>query len=189
MRTLSVNFLGVSDGSVSLRHQLVHCYSISETSVSFRYQLWHLCDILSGLVSLRYQLLHRYNVSNWLVLFTYQWDVTNVATYMRPKLDVATTSNVGWESLFHVKINSCINHSSRGICLFFNIYRFLLKEVFSSISFFFESLNKSVLQCSYWSAWWGKRKSFGSCSAWAKQMNSLDGRFLLVGLELWGRSV
>ena len=71
----------------------------------------------------------------------------DVSTYMRPKLDVATTSNVGWESLFHVKINSCINHSSRGICLFCNIYRFLLKEAFSSISFFF-FLNLWTRACS-----------------------------------------
>ena len=35
LRTISVNFLGVSAGSVSLRHQLVRCYNVSKTSVSF----------------------------------------------------------------------------------------------------------------------------------------------------------
>ena len=75
LRTISVNFLGISGGSVSLRHQLVRCYNVSKTSVSFRYQLWGLCDVLSGSVSLRYQLLCRYDVSDWLVLFTYQSDV------------------------------------------------------------------------------------------------------------------
>ena len=39
LRTISVNFLGVSGGSVSLRYRLVRCYNVSKTSVSFRYQL------------------------------------------------------------------------------------------------------------------------------------------------------
>ena len=116
LHTISVNFLGVSGGSVSLRHQLVRCYNVSKTSVSFRYQLRRLCDVVSRSVSLSYQLLRRYDVSNWLVLFTYQrrlkqvslidvpvettrWrlsTVRNVSTYMRPKWDVATASHAGW---------------------------------------------------------------------------------------------
>ena len=39
LRTISVNFLGVSGGSFSLRYQLVRCYNVSKTSFSFRYQL------------------------------------------------------------------------------------------------------------------------------------------------------
>ena len=51
--TISVNFIGVSDGSISLRYQLVSCYNVSKTSFSFRYQLWRLCDVFKG-VSLTY---------------------------------------------------------------------------------------------------------------------------------------
>ena len=72
LRTILVNLLGVSSGSVSLRYRLVRCYNVSKTSVSFRYQLWRLCDVLSWSVSLRYQLLRRYDVSNRSVSFTYQ---------------------------------------------------------------------------------------------------------------------
>ena len=50
----TVDFLGVTGGSVFLRYQLVRCYNVSKTSVSFRYQLWRLCDMLSWSVSLRY---------------------------------------------------------------------------------------------------------------------------------------
>ena len=118
LRTISVNFLGVSGGSVSLRHQLVRCYNVSKTFVSFRYQLWRLCDVLSWSVSLRYQLLtslwrlklvdfiyvpvrRRKGVSNRSVSLTYQLrlrdDILAWSATSRPKWDVATTSHAAWE--------------------------------------------------------------------------------------------